>query len=398
VDKDKAFKIFFNNTCNSGVAYYRMYNFATYMCKEKNVSLAASQFQPMNQQIADWELALGDEKYAQEKKMSREKILEDMDMLMETCDIAVWQVCHTPISFALFNLYIDKYRGKKPILMEVDDNLFSVNPENLGYASFNPNSNNEYFAEMQLRNSNYVIVSTDWLRDGDVASPGLLAYNKHIEVVKNCIDFNLWKNKSETKKDKVRIGWAGGQAHYNDLRILETVMPELLKRYPEVDFAYMGGMPDWMKTSRRVKHLNKWFGIMNYPAELAKYGFDIGLAPLKDNLFNRAKSNLRFLEYSALGIPTVASPVVPFKENKNILFAQEPQEWIDKLSGLIENERLRKNIGKAAYEEVKSKYNVELTAKRYLKILKEIASGKRSINKTIAPLRGNPFVDREKVA
>ena len=102
MDKDKAFKIFFNHTCNAGVAYYRMFNYATYISKEKNVSLAASQFQPLNQQVADWELALENEQYAKAHNMSKDKILDDFDMLMDICDIAVWQVCHTAMSFALF--------------------------------------------------------------------------------------------------------------------------------------------------------------------------------------------------------------------------------------------------------------------------------------------------------
>ena len=37
-----------------------------------------------------------------------------------------------------------------------------------------------------------------------------------------------------------------------------------------------------------------------------------GLAPLEDTPFNRAKSDLKFLEYSALGLPTVASRVTPY--------------------------------------------------------------------------------------
>ena len=395
-EQDKAFKIFFNHTANAGVAYYRMFNYATYMSKEKNVSLAASQFQPMNQQIADWELALENPEYAKQHNMSREKILDDFDMLMDMCDIAVWQVCHTAMSFALFNLYIDKYKGKKPIVMEVDDHLFGVNPENAGFSSYHPNSDNEYFAEMQLRNSNYVIVSTNWLRDGDGVSNGLLNYNKHIEVVKNSIDFNIWdKVKNETNPDKIRIGWAGGQAHYHDLRIMEKVMPEILKKYPNVEFAFLGGMPDYMKTSRRIKFIGKWFGIMDYPTELGKQGFDIGIAPLKDNLFNRAKSNLRYLEYSALKIPTVASPVTPFKECENIILAQEPQEWIDELSGLIEDKQYRIYKGEESYKEVKEKYNVERTAHRYLKLLKRIANGRISTNKVITQMRGNPFVERK---
>ena len=46
-----------------------------------------------------------------------------------------------------------------------------------------------------------------------------------------------------------------------------------------------------------------------YPEKLASLGLDLALAPLEDNLFNRCKSNLKFLEYGACGYPVIASDI-----------------------------------------------------------------------------------------
>lgn len=393
MEENKAFKIFMNPTSNAGVVYYRMVNFANWMSKQKNVSVAYSRFDPMNQMGQPWELALEFEPYAQKFGLTREKILDDIDMLMDVCDISIWQPAPYPSSHALFRAYRDKYDRKKPIVMEVDDYLFAINPESQAFDSFYPNSNPEYFAEMQLRNSNYVIVSTNWLKDGDGVFEGLKKYNANVECIPNSIDFDIWdKLTNQKQKDKITIGWAGGGAHYNDLKVIDKVIPAILSRHKNVHFMFFGYMPDYIKEGPRVKHWNRWYSIYDYPKHLADLGFDIGIAPLNDNLFNRAKSNLRWLEYSALKVPTVASPRIPFQECENLLLAEEPEEWIEELSLLITDQDKRIEMGEKAYNEVKQKFNIKKTASKYLTVLKEIHTGKRKTTVARYDEAGNPFV------
>jgi glycosyltransferase involved in cell wall biosynthesis len=393
MEQSKAFKIFMNHTSNAGVVYYRMVNFAKYMSKQPGVSLAYSKFDYKSQTGQEWEMAIEWEAYAKKLGLDREKLLNDMDMLMEICDIAIWQTTHFPGSNSLFNIYRDKYDKKKLIVTELDDYLFGVNPENVGFDSFYPNSNPEYFAEMQIRNSNYLIVSTPWLKDGDGIFEGMKKYNPNIECIPNSIDFSIWDTLKNKKKFKrVRIGWAGGQAHYRDLEILKKVIPAITQKYKNVDFMFFGGMPDYIKTTKQCLFFDHWHDMISYPGALASLGFDIGIAPLRDNMFNRAKSNLRWLEYSALKIPTVASPRVPFDLCSNIVRAEEVDEWIDELSKLIENRQEREELGLKAYKEVKKDYNAEKTALKYLDLLKELAGGKRPITVTRYDEQGSPFV------
>jgi glycosyltransferase involved in cell wall biosynthesis len=74
------------------------------------------------------------------------------------------------------------------------------------------------------------------------------------------------------------------------------------------------------------------------------------------------------------------SPVEPFKnieEGKTGFLASSKQEWYDKLKLLIQNEILRKSMGLFAYDEVKMNFNMDKTAKEYLKVLKEVKYGSR---------------------
>ena len=98
---------------------------------------------------------------------------------------------------------------------------------------------------------------------------------------------------------------------------------------------------------------------------------DIGLAPLRDRLHNRAKSNLKFLEFSALKTPLIASPVEPYKDTPARM-AWSEEKWIENMEYLITNEKMRRVSGNACYDIVKSNFNTEKIAKNYLTRLKAI--------------------------
>jgi glycosyltransferase involved in cell wall biosynthesis len=358
-----------------------MINFAKYMRKQKGVEVAYSDFKPNEKNIVKWEQEFDSDK--------QDKIIADIDMLLANSDVSVWQMVHTGLSLAMFNRCRDMLNKKKPVLMEIDDYVHAVNPESAGYSAYHNNSDLEYYAEMQMRNANLLIASTQWLADK------YKSFCPCVEVIPNSIDFEIWDPLvNHTRDGKVRIGWAGGQPHEKDLKILERVIPVILGKYKQAEFMFMGFKPDSIPTSRRVRHVSAWHNIYDYPKEMSKLGFDIGVAPLRDNLFNRAKSNLRYLEYSALKIPTVASPVEPFKHDFTGLHALEVDDWVKQLSDLIEHKEKRHNMGIEAYHNVRKLFNAEKTASKYTNLLKSIVEGKREINMMIYEDKGNGTIIR----
>lgn len=108
--------------------------------------------------------------------------------------------------------------------------------------------------------------------------------------------------------------------------------------------------------------------------------WDIGIAPLTNSKFNQSKSHIKWMEYSMYEIPTVASKVYPY--SKDILGIKtiedgvtgilcENGEWEKKLSMLIEDEELRRKIGKQAKEYVAKNWQYD-DAKRILDVAREI--------------------------
>jgi glycosyltransferase involved in cell wall biosynthesis len=264
------------------------------------------------------------------------------------------------------------------MLVEIDDDIFNVNPENLGSYGYFPNSDAEFYAEQQLRNAHGVICSTSWL------AKQMTKYNPCTLVIPNSIDFKLWDNLKKPQRHKtIRIGWSGSDSHDEDLKIIKQIVPEVLRKHKDVEFYFLGGFPKGLEPHKRLINIRKWADILSYPQVLKDQGFDIGLAPLKDNLFNRSKSNLRYLEYSALKIPTISSPVEPFdhiEHNITGIKAQEPSEWIQAIDALIKDKEYRRSVGFNAYNYIKEHNNAEFNAKKYVNLLQDIHKGREKVN------------------
>lgn len=359
-------KIFISWTLNSGVTFYRFINFIKYM--RRDYWFGYSKWKPDFQGVADWEYNIKDPKVA-----------NDIGFLMENCDMVIASKFHSNGGLKVMHGIKDLY-PKKPFFTEIDDNVFAVGKHHQAFESYNPGSEAELITKHQIENSTGLIVSTENLRTV------MEDYNPNVWVIPNAIDFEVWDNLKDKKRTskKIRIGWAGGGSHITDLEMIVPTVKNILQKFKNVEFCFLGGVIPELKNLDRVEAHYKWYPIDKYPQALKDLNLDIAIAPLKDSLFNRAKSNLRWLEYSALMIPTVCSNVEPFKCIRNkkdgFIVSADNDEMEDTLAELITNESLRKQVGRNAYERVKKDYNAEIVAKLYCKTIKHILMGNQNIS------------------
>ncbi len=204
--------------------------------------------------------------------------------------------------------------------------------------------------------------------------------NKNIYILKNCIDFEVWDNlQPAPKHDKIRIGWAGGMQHNKDIDIIVPVVARILAKYPNVEFHYSNcmsrKMTDLMEQNKDRITKYEWVNVKSWPQAYTNYAFDIALAPVTSTKFNKGKSNLKWLENSACKIPTVASRWDTYSsivDGVTGFLAETQDEWVEKVSKLVESEQLRRDMGQAAYDEVKANYNAEKNAYEYARVYNEI--------------------------
>jgi hypothetical protein len=157
----------------------------------------------------------------------------------------------------------------------------------------------------------------------------------------------------KNNKKKIRIGWRGASGHKDDLMSIMGALEALKKDY-NIEFVIMG--PHAPEFNFKVEKV-QWVSTFEYPAKLASLNLDIAIIPLIDSAYNRCKSNLGYLEFSALKIPTVLTPTVNQK-GMVALEAQSNYDWYIKLDKLIKDKEYRLKLGEDAYKFVKQNYNV----------------------------------------
>lgn len=268
---------------------------------------------------------------------------------------------------ALKELLSDK-KPNTPLLSEIDDNMLSTPSYNPADPFYKPGAPLRELAIRQFSESDGLIVSTPYLKE--IYSE----FNSNIWVIPNCIDFKIWNGSGKKARPGIRIGWAGGANHDGDLKLLEPAIKSIVSKHKDVEFVFFHGLPEFLRGLPGVKHLKNWARIDRYPRTMESQDFDIYVSPLVDNAFNRGKSNLRWIEASAMGIPSVCSNVGHFAEtvrNGEDGFLAEDGEFEKYLEILINDKTLRKRMGMNARKRVFEDFNVDKVVFDYVKALEE---------------------------
>lgn len=160
--------------------------------------------------------------------------------------------------------------------------------------------------------------------------------------------------------EKVRIGIILDPSQAQDLRVIEQPLRTLHASYSEkIELIVIGWSERTVYQNPVLKELKVSYerpvSFFDYHNCLNRLTLDIGLLPFANNAFNVAgKSLLRYLDFSSLMIPAVASAITPLDklitEGENGFLATTDEEWITKLSQLIEDAELRRNIGGYAHK------------------------------------------------
>ena len=172
---------------------------------------------------------------------------------------------------------------------------------------------------------------------------------EEVAVVENYIppSYDADRHAVARSEDVVTIGWIGAGEHFFDLRELElrATFQRLLDAHPGVRFATVGmalGLP-----AERCRHTR----LVQY-RDLAQHAasYDVGIAPIADTPFNRARSNVKLKEYAVMGVPWLASPIGPYAglEEKQGGRLVPDDRWYEELDRLVRDERTRRKLAKRA--------------------------------------------------
>ena len=137
--------------------------------------------------------------------------------------------------------------------------------------------------------------------------------------------------------------------------MIKPAIKQLLKKYSNVQLHIVGilDIPKDMKPFENQIVTHDYVDWDKLPVLISEV--DINLAPLVDSIFNRAKSEIKWIEAALVKVPTVASKIGAFSDavvdGETGLLATD-EEWFDKLEALVLSPELRQKIADAAYRAV----------------------------------------------
>lgn len=198
-------------------------------------------------------------------------------------------------------------------------------------------------------------------------------------VIENCVPPE-WLTRTPPHRETVTVGWSGSPSHHpHDLEQTGGMIAGAIEQ-TGATFHTIGGQDTLVKLGVEGTW-EPWVDIFEYPARLVQ--FDIGIVPLADSKFNRAKSWLKGLELAALGIPFVASPTPEYRRLGAGLLAKRPRDWARHLRDLISDEDYRAETA-AAGREVAACWTIDRHAHRWGEAWEQAATNRRKTSRRAA--------------
>jgi len=204
-------------------------------------------------------------------------------------------------------------------------------------------------------------------------------------VVPNSLNFNMYPEGKFTPKDKkkkeIRLGWQGGVSHLGDWQEISKEFTEVLEKYPEVTVHIMGSYyKNQFKGFKDRITYYPWAPFKGFTYRLKTIGFDGVIIPLENKPFNEYKSEVKFTEFSQLGIPCLVKDMLPYSEvcrgGKNCYSYKTGEDFKVRLVQMIEDiksgdKRPLKYV-REAQKWVRKERDASKTAKEIVKLYKSI--------------------------
>jgi O-antigen biosynthesis protein len=276
------------------------------------------------------------------------KLIDDSDVLV---------IQRQESDKALVGMMKQKNRGKI-IMTDIDDNIWAIPHGIVDLKMFWTKEKVRGF-EKSLEICDAVTTTTPLL------AKNIQKFNRNVHVLPNLVDaFEYTKKNNRT----IRIGWGGSATHLPDFskEIVEVLLKLKAEYRNKIELIMVGVTPlELIGYCTYYRFIEPY----QYIRFLRDLNFDIGIIPCANNFFNDARSNVKYLEWSAIKAATIASPVASYESciqhGISGFLAKKPKQWYEYLKLLIEDEDLRFKVGQSAFNYVYENYSIAKKSDQY---------------------------------
>ena len=197
-------------------------------------------------------------------------------------------------------------------------------------------------------------------------------HNAHVSIVPTTIDTAKYRPELRRASGRPTIGWTGSFSTVRYLEVLKPVLERLRQRH-DFRFVVVGGS-GFEASGVEVEH-RPWCS----DSEVHDISdLDVGVMPLPDAPWEQGKCGLKALQYMALAIPTVVSPVgvnsTLVRNGENGLLAASTEDWEAALDRLLGDATFAARLGKAGRRTVEREFSAAVQAPRVASILASAAA------------------------
>lgn len=255
-------------------------------------------------------------------------------------------------------------RSKGKVIFDFDDSIW------LNVVS----NNNRFFSYLKdgSKTARIISVSDKVFAGNEFLANYARRFNDNVVIIPTTIDTDSYQPAYNVNKQTVTIGWSGSVTTIEHFQFAIPALRIIKAKYKDRIIIKVIGDGNFVEPSLSIRGI-PW----RNDTELDDLReIDIGLMPLPDNEWTWGKCGLKGLQYMALEIPTIMSPVGVnleiIQDGVNGYLANSMEEWVDKISALIEQPALRIRIGKEGRNTVVTKYSVKSTRESYLRHLEQL--------------------------
>lgn len=265
---------------------------------------------------------------------------------------------YSPVGFPFMVWIISKIIGKK-IIFDFDDAIWipNVSESNKFFNRLKVYSNTKRIAKLSYK----VSCGNEYLR--------LFAeeFNKNSFYNPTTIDTDNYHNKTRRiNDDKFVIGWTGS---HSTIKYLNEIVPVIKKLETNFDFEFhviSDHMPSWDLKSLKYIPWKKDTEVENM------LKFSIGLMPLSHDQWCEGKCGFKALQYMALSIPALVSPIGVNTEivdhEKNGFYCRNHEEWESTIVRLISDKKLLHELSSRTSKKVIEEYSVRSNSENFLQL------------------------------
>jgi len=241
-----------------------------------------------------------------------------------------------------------------PTLFEIADNFLDVGPWVAeGDAHRNPEIRQNMLYHAHLCDA--LQINNTRLKDP------FESVNKNVLLYENQIDRVSDREPDTPSKAPFTIGWGGSIGHRTDLLPFLPALKEFLNAHRDSRFSYMGqselfqelfsDFPQEQISFKESGPIDSYYDFLKT--------IDVGIAPLENTDFNRCRSDIKHLEFAAMGACSLLAKSPPYleyhRDAKNALFFDTPETFLSQLEFLYNHPEERHQIASKAKAFAKSK-------------------------------------------